>query len=367
MTATQRTLVAMSGGVDSSVAAALLAEAGESVVGVFMRNGVSSGALGEGSARSCCSLGDARDARAVADRLGIPFYVQDLARPFARLIEAFAADYAAGLTPNPCIVCNQDLKFGELLRLADDLGCADVVTGHYARREGEALLRARDPGKDQSYLLHGLLPEQLRRARFPLGSWTKAEVRAAARRLALPVADKPDSQEICFVPQGDYRAVVRERRGDAGPPGEIHDAAGAVLGRHEGIANFTVGQRRGLGLARAEPSYVTAIDAESGAITVGSRAELLQSVCEVGAVNWLDGAAAQALRSTGTLAVLVQLRHHHRAVPARLQPAEAERGVRVHFEAPTDAVTPGQYAVFYDEARVLGGGRVLRRAASAQS
>jgi len=346
-----RTLVALSGGVDSAVAAGLLVESGRPIVAVFMRNGVSETAAA--AARSCCSLGDARDARAVADRLGAPFYVHDLARPFARLIDAFARDYAAGLTPNPCVVCNNELKFGDLLALADDLGCDAVATGHYARRDGEALLRAADPAKDQSYLLHGLRHEQLRRALFPVGHLDKPAVRAHARRLRLPVADKPDSADICFVPGGDYRAVVRERLGGHGQPGPIVDAEGREVGRHGGVAAFTVGQRRGLGVALGEPAFVNAIDPASGAVRVGSRRELLRARCTVAAVSWLAPPPAPGEE------VLVQLRHHHVPERARLEPAP-DGAVTVAFAQPSEAVTPGQYAVFYAGERVLGGGRIRR-------
>jgi tRNA-specific 2-thiouridylase len=348
MGGTRRTLVAMSGGVDSSVAAGLLAEAGEALVGVFMRNGVS----GAGSQRSCCSLSDARDARAVADRLGIPFYAVDLERPFARLIDAFAADYARGLTPNPCIACNQELKFGELMRLADDLDCAAVATGHYARRADGTLRRGVDASKDQSYVLAGLDGGQLRRARFPIGGFTKAEVRAHATRLGLGVAAKPDSADICFVPGGDYRAVVAARLGDLGRTGALVDAGDRPVGRHAGVAGFTVGQRRGLGVALGAPAFVTEIDPESGTVRVGGRQDLLRATCRVGELRWHAEVADGAT-------LLVQLRHQHAAVPARVRRA-AGGDVLVAFERPCDAVTPGQWAVFYEGDRVLGAGRIRR-------
>lgn len=341
----------MSGGVDSSVAAGLLHEAGVPLVGVFMRNGVAGGAA---ASKSCCSLGDARDARTVADRLGIPFYVHDMQREFAELIEAFARDYTAGRTPNPCVVCNNDLKFGELDALARDLGCDGVVTGHYAvLREGR-LARARDRAKDQSYLLHGLTAEQRRRARFPLGELTKAQVRDEARRLDLPVADKPDSADICFVPGGDYRAVVAERTGGLGRPGRVLDADGRVVAEHDGVARFTVGQRRGLGVALGEPAYVTSVDAQSGDVRVGPREALGVAGCRVGEVLWHT--APRRGR------VSVQLRHHHRPEPAELVPL-ADDLVEVRFEQPSQAVCPGQYAVFYDGDVVLGGGRQVAPAA----
>jgi tRNA-specific 2-thiouridylase len=347
-----RLLVALSGGVDSAVAALLLADAGHALVGVFMRNGVS----GSAARRSCCSLSDARDARAVADRLGLPFYVHDLERPFAGLIDAFARDYAAGLTPNPCIECNNRLKFGELLALADDLGCGGVATGHYARAEDGRLRRAADPHKDQSYLLHGLTAGQLRRARFPLGGLAKAEVRGLARAAGLPVADKPDSADICFVPGGDYRAVVRERLGSLGAAGAVRDRDGQEVARHAGVAGFTVGQRRGLGAALGEPAYVTGIDPLGGDVRLGRRGDLLRDACRVERVTW-----QQPERPAR---VLVQLRHHHAPEPARLQDLGGG-AVQVRFERPSAAVTPGQYAAFYEGDLVLGGGRIARDAATA--
>ncbi|MCB9899438.1 MAG: tRNA 2-thiouridine(34) synthase MnmA [Planctomycetes bacterium] len=340
----------MSGGVDSSVAAALLVEQGIDVVGVFMRNGVT----GASGSRSCCSLSDARDARAVADRLGVPFYVHDLARPFARLIDAFVSDYAKGLTPNPCVVCNNDLKFGELDQLARDLGCVGVATGHYARLVDGVLHRAHDREKDQSYLLAGLDAGQRARARFPLGAMEKHEVRDHARRLGLGVADKPDSADICFVPGGDYRALVAERRGDLGAPGEVLDESGRAVARHAGVAAFTVGQRRGLGVALGRPAYVTAVDPARGTVHVGAREALRRPSCRVGELVWQDADACVERE------VLVQLRHHHEPERAWVRPDDDGRCARVLFATPSEAVCPGQYAVFYDGARVLGAGRIQR-------
>jgi tRNA-specific 2-thiouridylase len=348
-----RQLVALSGGVDSAVAAGLLAEAGASLVGVFMRNGVS----GAAASRSCCSLSDARDARAAAERLGMPFYALDLERPFARLMDAFAADYAAGLTPNPCVLCNNDLKFGELLDLADELGCASVVTGHYARQEDGRLLRAVDREKDQSYLLHGLSPAQLGRARFPLGGMTKSQVRDHARRLGLAVADKPDSADICFVPGGDYRELVAGRVGHLGRAGAVVDEEGRELARHEGIGGFTVGQRRGLGVALGHPAYVSAIDPDSGDVTVGGAAGLERSTCVVRDVAWHEPPASWQPGEP----LAIQLRHHHEAEPVTVQVLGGDE-VLVTFARPSRAVTPGQYAVFYRGDLVLAGGRVARAA-----
>jgi tRNA-specific 2-thiouridylase len=348
MESERRILVALSGGVDSAVAAGLLVEAGEEIVTVFMRNGVA----GSAAQRSCCSLSDARDARAVADRLSAPFYVQDMSTGFDRLIESFARDYAAGLTPNPCVVCNNDLKFGELMQVADDLGCEGVATGHYARAEAGALRRGRDPEKDQSYVLAGLSPDQLCRARFPLGNMLKSEVRSHAARLGLGVADKPDSADICFVPGGDYRAVVADRLGHAGTAGTLRDRDGTELARHDGVAAFTVGQRRGLGVALGEPAYVTSIDPDQGTVRLGRRSDLRREGCSVGGLSWLA-------RPADGETLDVQLRHHHQPERARLRFDTAD-GVSVHFEQPSESVCPGQYAVFYAGDQVLGSGRILR-------
>lgn len=342
----RRTLVAMSGGVDSSTVAALLVEAGDDVVGVFMRNGVT----GSEGSRSCCSLSDARDARAVADRLGIPFYAHDLSRPFAKLIDAFAADYAAGRTPNPCVVCNNDLKFGALADLADDLGCDGVATGHYARLVNGALLRGLDATKDQSYLLAGLTTEQLGRARFPIGGLTKAAVRATARRFDLPVAEKRDSADICFVPGGNYRQVVADRLGNLGRPGVVTDGEGQTLAEHGGIGGFTVGQRRGLGVAVGRPAFVTAIDSQTGQVRIGDRMDLSRAMARIEDVNWLvsieDGQRVEA-----------QLRHHHTPEPATVR-LDGET-VLLRFLRPSLDVTPGQYAVLYRGDRVLAAGRLM--------
>ncbi|MCA8954058.1 MAG: tRNA 2-thiouridine(34) synthase MnmA, partial [Planctomycetes bacterium] len=253
-----RVLAAMSGGVDSSVAALLLQQQGHDVVGVFMRNGVTAGA----AEKSCCSASDARDAAVVADRLGIPFYSVDYAAEFGALIDHFAAEYRRGRTPNPCVLCNTQLKFGHLLRLADDLGAAAVATGHYARSHDGRLLTARDAAKDQTYYLFGVGRAALQRALFPLGELDKPAVRELAADAGFKTAHKPESMEICFVTSGDYRDVVRAR-GGGGRPGRFVDAGGAEIGRHDGVDGFTVGQRRGLP-ALGAPHYVGRIDAASG-------------------------------------------------------------------------------------------------------
>lgn len=347
-TSPRRLLVALSGGVDSATAAALLAAEGHELVAVFMRNGVA----GAAAARSCCSLSDARDARAVADRLGLPFYVQDMSRGFDELIDSFVADYGRGLTPNPCVLCNNDLKFGELLELATDLGCDGVATGHYARLEQGRLHRARDARKDQSYLLHGLRAEQRRRAHFPLGELTKDTVRRLAAEHGLKVADKPDSADICFVPGGDYRALVEERLGHLGTTGALVDSEGKTLAEHPGVGAFTVGQRRGLGVALGHPAYVTDIDPGSGTVRVGHEADLARPSCRVGQLlchePLLEGDE-----------VLVQLRHHHEPERARWQRLD-EDTAELTFDVPSRAVTPGQYAVCYRGDRVLAGGRIQK-------
>lgn len=339
-----RVVTALSGGVDSSVAALLLSRAGRDVVGVFMRNGVGGA---PGKEKSCCSASDARDAARVAERLGIPFYAVDYAAEFGRLIDHFAAEYRAGRTPNPCVLCNQDLKFGHLLRFAASIEAGEVATGHYARVADGALYRARDADKDQSYYLFGVAREALARMRFPLGDLDKNEVRALAREAGLVTADKPESMDICFVTSGDYRDVVRAR-GGAGVGGRFVDEAGVELGRHGGVGNFTVGQRRGLP-ALGEPRFVKRIDAVSGDVVLCGRQGLSQADAWVRGVNWLVEAP------TAAMAAQVKVRAQSPAVPARLEP-ESDAVVRVFFDQPVQAVTPGQAAVFYAGDLVLGGG-----------
>lgn len=356
----ERVIAAMSGGVDSSVAALLLKEAGYDVVGVFLKNGVREPADGARPGhQGCCSIEDAADARRVADALGIPFYAVDYSGGFARLIDRFVSDYNAGRTPSPCVLCNQWLKFGTLLDLARQLSATTVATGHYARIERHpggrfALLRAIDRAKDQSYFLSGLTQAQLAACRFPVGGMTKPEVRARARAAGLRTAEKAESMEICFVPGGDYRALLAERSPDAVRPGEIVDRAGAVLGRHEGHQGFTVGQRRGLGLARSLPVYVTAIDAGANRIIVGPRENLAREELTADEVVWVSRpppAVGEPLRCAA------QIRHRHAPAPATATVLSGGR-VRVRFDRPEDAVAPGQAVALYDEAgeEVLAGG-----------
>jgi tRNA-specific 2-thiouridylase len=349
-----RVVAAMSGGVDSSVAAALLVEQGFDVVGVSMQvYDQREGAAGFGS---CCTLDDLHDARRAAVALGIPHYILNLQRRFQEtVIDDFVAEYRAGRTPLPCAHCNTDLKFAALVERAETFNAVAVATGHYARVERTGsdgpwrLLRGADVAKDQSYFLFGLTQAQLARAMFPLGALTKPQVREMARARGLAVADKPDSQEICFVPGGDYAAVV-ERAAPGAPAGEIVDRKGRVLGRHAGIHRFTIGQRKGLNLAVGAPLYVLNVSARTGQVTVGPREALEGRSFIAARVNWIAGAAPEGPRS-----LHVQIRSRHRAAPARVSPSDDGRA-GVEFDVPQAAITPGQAAVFYDGDEVLGGG-----------
>ena len=340
-----RVLTAMSGGVDSSVVALMLQQQGHDVVGVFMRNGVAGKSAEE---KSCCSASDARDASVVADRLGIPFYAVDYAQEFAKLMDHFAAEYRAGRTPNPCVLCNQHLKFGHLFDLADDVGADAVATGHYARVEDGVLHTAVDHNKDQTYYLFGIDRAALQRTMFPLGGMTKDEVRAVAEEHGLVTAQKPESMEICFVTSGDYRDVVRAR-GGAGRPGRFIDVAGAPLGEHDGVDGFTVGQRKGLP-ALGTPHYVAAIDAEAGDVTLVPRDGLQRTTMFVSGVHWLVDAPAEG----GVLEAELKVRARHRPVAGKI--VASGDTARVEFAEAVDAVTPGQAAVFYQGTKVLGGG-----------
>ena len=347
-----RTVVAMSGGVDSSVAAGLLAAAGRELIGVSLQTYDHAPDRGFGR---CCSPDDFRDARRVAGKLGFPYYVFDEEERFARaVIDPFVEAYRAGRTPSPCALCNSEVKFGSLLDKARALGAARVATGHYARtrREGARtlLLRGRDPDKDQSYFLFGLDQDQLASAEFPVGELTKHEVRTEARRLGLSVADKPESQEICFVEGSSYRELVKARAGDLGASGDIVTRDGARLGGHEGLGGFTVGQRRGLGVAAKEPLYVIAIEPSSSRVVVGPEAALRAPGCLVTGVNWIP-----ADRTGEILTCEVRIRHRHPGARARVEALPGDRA-RVAFEEPQRAVAPGQAAVFYDGELVLGGG-----------
>ena len=348
-----RVVVAMSGGVDSSVAALRLREAGHEVLGVFLRNGVvAESAIGP--TRGCCSVRDACDAEEVAGRLDIPFYSLDHSREFGRIVDDFVAEYAAGRTPNPCVQCNRELKFGELMRFADTVGAEAVASGHYARLEvvnGRPVLRrAVDLGKDQSYVLATSERDSMARVLFPLGELQKPEVRALAERAGLAVHDKVESQDICFIPSGDHRDLLRRKRPELFRSGPIVDREGRVLGQHGGAVGFTVGQRRGIGLGGNGPFYVLETDPESNVVTVGRREELPLFRAELRAVQWWIPTPCSEGEG---LEVTAQLRAHHAGDPARVLCS----GDRVELEFAQGAVVvPGQIGVLYDGDRVVAAG-----------
>ncbi len=350
-----RVLAAMSGGVDSAVAAARAVEAGHDVTGVHLALSPSPQAMRNG-ARGCCTLEDARDARRAADVLGIPFYVWDMAERFrADVVEDFVAEYASGRTPNPCLRCNERIKFAAVLDKARALGFDAVCTGHYARLVDGDLHRAVDPDKDQSYVLAVLTPEQLRHAVFPLGDSTKGDVREEAARRGLAVAAKPDSHDICFIADGDTRGFLRERLGSQ--PGAVVDADGTPLGEHDGAYAFTVGQRRGLRLGRpapdGRPRYVLEVSPVTRTVTVGPQEALAVDVVVGDAPRWCGPAPAYG----GELACAAQVRAHGEAVPATAS-VDAE-GVLVRLEVPLHGVAPGQAVVLYDGTRVVGSATVV--------
>ena len=342
----------MSGGVDSAVAAGLLAREGYDVVGITMRLWTHEDPLAPRYRRRCCALEDIDDARSAADALGIPHYVLNMEEEFgARVVDYFVEEYQRGRTPNPCLPCNEHVKFRALMARAEALEADALATGHYARIEHDdgryRLLSAYDPEKDQSYVLYMLGQAELARVMFPIGGYRKDEIRALARELGLPNAEKPDSADICFLPTEDYRDFIAERVPQH--EGDIVDRDGGVVGRHRGVASFTVGQRRGLGLAVGEKRYVTSIDPQLNVVTIGREEDLLSSALTAEQVRWVAGAPPD-----GEFAAGVKVRYRAASEPALVRPVDG--GAEVRFERPQRAVAPGQAAVFYRSDEVIGGG-----------
>jgi tRNA-specific 2-thiouridylase len=356
-----RVVVAMSGGVDSSVVAAMLKAEGYDVVGLTMQ--LYDHGAATAKSKTCCAGQDIYDARRVSDMIGIPHYVVDYETTFkADVMDRFAEAYIHGETPVPCVMCNQTVKFRDLLKAAKDLGADALATGHYVQRMaadgGVEMRQAIDPDRDQSYFLFATTRAQLDFVRFPLGGLTKPETRALAQKFNLHVSSKPDSQDICFVPNGDYAAVIRGLRPDAAVPGEIVHVDGRVLGRHDGVIHFTVGQRKGLGVGgETEPLYVVRIEPETARIVAGPKETLLRNSFALHGVNWLGAGVAP---DAGGVQVRVKLRNTHTPIPATLFGEADPTKARVVLATPEAAVTPGQACVFYAGTQVLGGGWIAR-------
>jgi tRNA-specific 2-thiouridylase len=353
-----KVVIAMSGGVDSSVAAHYLVEQGYEVVGLFMRLGIDKlDSLTK--TKVCCSLEDANDARNVADQLGIPFHVLNFKDAFNRIIDAFCLEYLNGRTPNPCILCNQELKFGKLLDFARMLNADFVATGHYAiveKTSGRYLIKkGLDARKDQSYVLFSLNQEQLAQTLFPLGRVTKDHVRCAARDLNLKTKDKPESQDICFVLDNNYHSLLSERFGNCISPGLLKDTRGNVLGKHPGAPFFTIGQRKGLGVALGTPRYVVDINPQENIVTIGTDEELLENELIASTINWIS---IDSLHEP--LKVQAKIRYNHPGATATLYPIGSDK-VRVIFKEPQRAITPGQAVVFYHDDTVVGGGWIEKK------
>ncbi|MGQ0634274.1 MAG: tRNA 2-thiouridine(34) synthase MnmA [Planctomycetaceae bacterium] len=368
-----RVVLAMSGGVDSSVAAHLLRASGHEVIGLFMRSGAAEESACATAApglpivnsaahrQGCCSASDAADARRVADQLDIPFHALNFREAFGRIKDYFADEYLAGRTPNPCVMCNNWLKFGKLWEFARQVGADYIASGHYARlvdapgESAPALVRGVDSSKDQSYVLFGLPRDLLARVMFPVGDYNKNEIRDLARDARLRVADKPDSQEICFVPDQDYAGFIRRHRGAIDTTGDLVDTAGRVVGRHAGYEHYTIGQRRGLGVAFGEPRYVVAVEPRARRVVVGTREELSRDRLTANRLNWLVDNPPQSFDCTA------RIRYQH--TPARVHVEQfGPDQIRVAFSEPQFGVAPGQAVVLYEQDRVLGGGWICSSA-----